>query len=208
MAYIYQIKNLVNGKIYVGKTLESVEKRWKEHQQDSQRERCKERPLYRAMNKYGIDKFEISVLEEVSDILVNEKEKYWIEFLGSYKNGYNATHGGDGKAYADYDLIFLLWNEGKNNKEIRSITGYDTSTIKNALNNRGVSEEERQKRGRQSVSHSVAMIDAKTGETIKIFDSCSEAAISLGDITKNAHISKVCLGKRKTAYGYSWKYIE
>ena len=26
-----------------------------------------------------------------------EREKYWIEYFGSFKNGYNATIGGDGK---------------------------------------------------------------------------------------------------------------
>lgn len=207
MAYIYQIKNSINGKVYVGKTLESVEKRWKEHQRDSQRARCKDRPLYRAMNKYGIDKFEISILEEVSDEVVNEKEKYWIELLGSYKDGYNATLGGDGKAYADYDLIFSLWNEGKNNQDICSITGYDSSTVTNALNNRGVSEEERQRRGRQSVSRCVAMLDKNTFEILKVFPSLTEAYAFLGK-QHSGHIASVCNGKRKTAYGYSWKYLE
>lgn len=207
MAYIYQIKNSINGKIYVGKTLENVEKRWKEHQRDSQKERNKNRPLYRAINKYGIDNFEVSILEEVSDISVNEREKYWIELLGSFKNGYNVTLGGDGKAYADYDLIVALWNDGKNNQEIHNITGYDGSTIKNALENRGISAEERQKRGRQTIIHPVAMLDKNTQEIIRVFTSLKEAYIFLDKKQYSGHISSVCNGKRKTAYGYSWKYI-
>lgn len=47
MAFIYKITNDVNGKVYIGKTLFSVEKRWKEHFKDSKKERCKNRPLYR-----------------------------------------------------------------------------------------------------------------------------------------------------------------
>ena len=39
MAFIYKITNDVNGKVYIGKTLYSVEKRWKEHINDSKRER-------------------------------------------------------------------------------------------------------------------------------------------------------------------------
>lgn len=207
MAYIYQIKNSINGKIYVGKTLESVERRWKKHQSDSQREICKDRPLYRAINKYGADKFEVSVLEEVSDEIVNEKEKYWIELLGSYKNGYNATLGGDGRAYADYDLIFSLWNDGKNSREICSITGYDASTVKKALDNRGISSEERQKRGWQSINRCIAMLDKNTFEILKVFTSLKEAYNFLGK-EQSGHIASVCNGKRKTAYGYSWKYLE
>lgn len=66
MSYIYCITNHVNGKKYIGKTTSSVSKRWKEHCRDYKKERCKDRPLYRAMNKYGIDSFSIEMLEECS----------------------------------------------------------------------------------------------------------------------------------------------
>jgi len=147
MPYIYQIQNKINNKIYVGKTLFSIEQRWKEHCRDYKKTRCEKRPLYSAMNKYGIENFEISLIEEVSLEEVNEKECYWIEILGSFKNGYNATIGGDGKHYADYDLIFLLYQEGKTNKEIHELTGYDSKTISTALSLNGVSADERRKRG-------------------------------------------------------------
>jgi hypothetical protein len=39
---------------------------------------------------------------------------------------------------------------------------------------------------------------------IATFSSCREAARSLGDIQKNAHINQVIQGQRKTAYGYKW----
>lgn len=193
--------------IYVGKTLKNVEKRWKIHQRDSQQERCKNRPLYQAMNKYGIDNFEVSILEEIPDTLANERERYWIELLGSFKNGYNVTLGGDGRAYADYDLIFALWNEGKNNQEIHNITGYDKTTIKNALENQVISIEERQKRVRQVIIHSIAMLDKNTQEVIRVFASLKEAYAFLNK-QHSGHIASVCNGKRKTAYGYSWKYLK
>lgn len=55
------------------------------------------------MRKYGIENFHIELIEETTN--PEEREKYWIEYLGTYKNGYNATLGGDGKHYLDYDLI-------------------------------------------------------------------------------------------------------
>lgn len=75
MAYIYKIYNDINNKIYVGKTLSSIEKRFQVHIQDSKKEYCKNRPLYKAFNKYGIEHFHIELLEECSEKEVNQKEK-------------------------------------------------------------------------------------------------------------------------------------
>lgn len=67
MSYIYKITNLINGKMYIGKTSSSIEKRWREHISDSQKERCEKRPLYDAFNKYGIKNFQIEEVEEVEN---------------------------------------------------------------------------------------------------------------------------------------------
>ena len=61
MAFIYVITNDVNGKQYVGKTNFSLERRFREHIADSKRERCNKRPLYSAMNKYGVEHFHIAL---------------------------------------------------------------------------------------------------------------------------------------------------
>ena len=45
MAFIYKITNDINDKVYIGKTLSSVEKRWKEHLKDSKNRRY-EKDLY------------------------------------------------------------------------------------------------------------------------------------------------------------------
>ena len=76
MAYIYVITNKINGKQYVGKTNGIIEKRFQEHISDSKRKRCEKRPLYNAMNKYGIENFEIKILEECSAEESSEKEIY------------------------------------------------------------------------------------------------------------------------------------
>lgn len=108
MAYIYKITNKVNGKSYIGKTLKSVEDRFSEHCRERVRDRCKNRPLYRAMNKYGVENFEVSVLEEITDIAASEREIFWIDHFGTYSKGYNATKGGDGKQLIDHDKVIEL----------------------------------------------------------------------------------------------------
>lgn len=104
--YIYLVENKINDKKYVGKTYGTIEKRWNEHIKDSKRNNKQHRPLYRAIRKYGVENFFISELEYVDNC--EEREIYWINFYDCYKNGYNATLGGDGKTYfehSDKDII-------------------------------------------------------------------------------------------------------
>lgn len=205
MAYIYKITNDINGKIYIGKTYNSIEKRFKEHCKDRLKRRCEQRPLYSAMNKYGVEHFHIELLEETDN--PEEKEKYWIEYYGSFKNGYNATKGGDGKFYVDVELILRLWNDGKNNTEIQKITGYDRQTITNHLKDCGITEEERLFRKNEKYRKPVAMLDKNTEEIVQVFSTSTDAEKYLQKPRGHQHISEVCKGKRKTAYGYKWKYI-
>ena len=141
MAYIYMITNDINGKIYIGKTEFSIEKRFKEHCADALRERNEKRPLYSAMRKYGIEHFHIELIEETDN--PEEREVYWIEQKRSFKNGYNATLGGDGKRYCDYDLIYSLYKEGLNIKEVAKILNYSMDTCSRVLNQYGISKQER-----------------------------------------------------------------
>lgn len=206
MAYIYKVTNQINGKIYIGKTLKTIPERWKEHCKDCKKERCEKRPLYDAMNKYGIENFIIEEVEECSPDILNDREVYWIEQYGSFKYGYNATKGGDGKHYIDYDLIYSLYKEGKNLTEISKILKCSTDTVTKALNNFNVSHEERVKRAISQNKIPVLMIDKDTDEIINSFGGLKEAEAFLKKVRSSQHIVDVCNGKRKTAYGYKWRF--
>ena len=110
MAYVYKITNRINQKVYIGQTSFSVEKRWKEHVQDINKHL--DRPLYRALSKYGIENFSVETIEETDS--PNEREIYWIEYYQSYHNGYNATTGGEGRPKAftieEVETLITLYN--------------------------------------------------------------------------------------------------
>ena len=59
------------------------------------------------MRKYGIEHFHIELIEETDN--PEEREVYWIEQKQSFKYGYNATMGGDGQKYIDYDLVVATY---------------------------------------------------------------------------------------------------
>ena len=58
----------INGKIYIGKTEFSIEKRFNEHCKDAFRDRNEKRPLYAAMRKYGIEHFGLYMSEHIDFI--------------------------------------------------------------------------------------------------------------------------------------------
>ena len=94
---IYLAKNKVNGKVYVGQTIKTLEKRRSEHENQA----YKKAIVYfqKALRHYGLDNFEWSVLDQTEDRKeLNEKEKQWIRKLDSCnpRFGYNGTYGGDG----------------------------------------------------------------------------------------------------------------
>ena len=202
MAYIYQIINKINNKIYIGKTEFSIEKRFKEHCRDAIKENQQNRPLYAAMKKYGIENFYIELIEETN--FPEERERYWIEQKQTFKNGYNATIGGDGKAYLDYDLIYILFQQGLSLKEIQEKTKYNASSIQRILRNKGVSAEEARERSFKRFNQYIAKLDPITEEIIEIYTSLGQAEKANGN---TQHIGDVCRGKRKTCKGYKWKYL-
>ena len=136
MAYIYQIVNDINDRVYVGKTYFSLEKRFKEHCKDVFKRDFEKRPLYSAMKKYGVEHFHIELLEETDN--PEEREKYWIEQKHSYENGYNATRGGDGKPYLDYDLIVSTYQRLHNMQETANEVGCDRTSVSRILKAKGV----------------------------------------------------------------------
>lgn len=175
MAFIYVITNDINDKQYIGKTNNSIEKRFKEHIKDSRREQYEKRPLYRAMNKYGIEHFHIEKLEECSAEESAEREKYWIAKLDTYgHNGYNATRGGDSKKYYDYKEIADKYLELQNQQETAKYFGCDVHTVRVACREYNISILSSVQVSKKTNSKKVYMKN-QDGEILQVFDSMSDA---------------------------------
>lgn len=209
MPYIYKIQNIINHKLYIGKTLYTIQRRWKQHQNNSKKEYLKHIPLYAAIRKYGLENFTISIVEEVHDPkILSDRQQFWIEQYNTYFNGYNATKGGDGFLLYDHNKIWNLWEDGFSIKQISKKIGCNDYVVRSVLDNHNISTEERQKRGyvdgSSTAKQPVEQFDLNTGQVIQQFSSLSEAARSInGD---SSCISKACKGKYNSHKGYGWRY--
>ena len=101
---IYEIKNKINGKVYIGQhSSNELGSYWGSG-----------KLINRAIKKYGIENFERIILETCSNKNeLNEREKYWIKEKDSINNGYNLTEGGTGGDNSKFINYSEEWKEGQ-----------------------------------------------------------------------------------------------
>jgi group I intron endonuclease len=91
---VYKITNKLNGKVYIGQTIYSLERRWQQHISKARRD--SHYLFHNAIRKYGIDSFDLEELEscDTCDSL-NDCEIHWIKELNTLSPfGYNLVTGG------------------------------------------------------------------------------------------------------------------
>ena len=209
MVNLYKITNQINGKVYIGKTVLTIEQRFKQHKADYiKRELTETRPLYSAFKKYGVDNFTIELIEQVkNDDIACQKEEYWIKQYNSYVgfdncNGYNATLGGDGKRYYDYKKLAQAFQQLGTIKAVTKQYQCDEKTVRKACEEYNINVPVApNKRKIKRVS--------STGEE-KIYLSASEASLDFPN-KKPETARKNIVRALKTGgkgYSYTWKYID
>lgn len=206
MAYIYEITNNINNKSYIGKTESTIEKRFTEHCREAFREQCQKRPLYSAMRKYGVEHFSIKLLEETAE--PENREMYWIAKKQTYRYGYNATLGGDGRRYVNQNEVIELYGKLKNQKLVAAQLSITSDTVGKILHANGISTVN------PLVQRKAVEQFTLLGEPLMTFDSCSNAARFLiennySSAKLNTVTNKIteCANKhRKSAYGYLWRF--
>ena len=218
MYIVYQHKNKINGKVYIGITSQKPEQRW-----GSQGCNYKSSPhFYSAIQKYGWDNFEHNILfTELTKEQACLKEQELIKEYNSMNRefGYNSTSGGD---------IFTM-NEETKQKISQAMMGNQNNLghpcseekkkkISNAQKGREFTEEHKQKLSEAAKNRHVPCSEEKKQilkekshkkpvyceELDKIFESVQECGRQLGIPATN--ISKLCNGRGKTLKGYHLRY--
>jgi hypothetical protein len=106
---IYKITNLVNGKVYIGQTVEKrgfngrykysgidIEKVYKHHKHRKNKGNRYNNHLYNSIKKYGFEAFKVVKIFDFafSKEELDIKEEVWINYFDCINNGYNNMSGG------------------------------------------------------------------------------------------------------------------
>ena len=201
---IYKYTNKLNGKIYIGQTVRTLEERLKEHM------RKNKTIIDKALNKYGIDNFEIEILCKCNDVNeLNEKEIYYIKLYNSLiPNGYNQCYGGGNTmGYHHKDISKQKMSEHKKGKKTGVNNPFYGKTHSEETKKR-FSEQRKGRKLSQEWRDNIGKSQFKKVlcvENNTIYESIKDCGEKLG--IEPTHITRVCKGKGKTAKGYSFKYI-
>ncbi len=213
---IYKLTNKINGKIYIGKSV-NLYNRIKQHR-SYKKQLLNKQYIHKAIIKYGTENFDVEILHYY-DVCSNNSELIALEtaFIDEYKSlnkfgGYNihlissyenrCKSKEKTKRKISKSLIGNKRNlnhkhtkESKNQISKSLIKTLSSSVVRNKMKSRNYSY----------LFKSINQINKITGEIIKTWN-------SIKDITKELHfnqtsISHACSGRYQSSYGFIWKFV-
>lgn len=201
---IYKITCLVNQKIYVGQTSETIEKRFARHMGYQKEEN--DTKFYRAVRKYGAENFEIEAIDFAdTQEELDKKEKYYIDLFDSVRNGYN-TKDSIGKCGGD------TLSEHDNIEEIKEKIRQSKLGDKNPMRIHGGLYGSRNgmygKSGKENPFAKRCKAVSIDGSDVKYFDTLTQLKEHF-NVTTLGMVTMRCKGKTKSPYnGYYFRYCE
>lgn len=191
---VYQIRNKINGKSYIGSSV-NIAGRFSNHMNRDAR-KYYWRDFYKDVLYYGKCNFEFVVLEECDKDKLIEREQYYYDLI---KPEYNFTRPIE-NPFKSKEINKLAHSTERYYESIKTRKErYNTSYYKNLFS---TIQNKRKK----------AVNIYKNGNFVISFDSMSDAARYIESNTdykgknKVSKIKSVCDGERPTAYGYVFKY--
>ncbi len=209
---IYLIRNLINGKVYIGKA-KCIYKRIKQHVTCLNRKiRSHENDhLINSWHKYGTNSFEYVVLEylPLNENLISEKEVFYIDKYKSLnpKKGYNKRYDSSTGLIVSEETRLKLKNSQikrfKNIKEREKISLISKEFWKNNPDKlKSMSE----KVANKIRKYKIGKFDYNSEELIEVFKTRKEIEIKYPEFYIQA-ILGCCQGTKNSYKGFKWKYI-
>lgn len=215
---IYQIRNLINNKKYIGQAT-NIKNRWYIHKWFLRKEvysRFENIHLFNAWKKYTESNFIFETIEFCNIEDLDKLESHYIHLYPReelYNINYEDPTTSRGRKYSEETLEKLrnrVVSEETRQKMSESgkkkiFSERHRENISKSNKNKAHSEEWNRKVS-ESKKKPIVQLDLSTGKIISEYSSASEAA-SLLNINLG-HISQVCHNNRKSAGGFRWEYID
>ena len=231
---IYKVTNQLNQKIYIGQTIQSLSERKNKHYYKARQSDINTH-FINALRKYPEEAFIWEVIDSAKDQLeLDEKEKYWISYYNSVKNGYNTKDGGEtivvtekflescgSRPFYAFDLKGNKIGEFLNQREFSRDYSVNKGDLYRMLHNQahycnGVICIDKETFTDERLKECVKVAQMKatpfiarkieTGEVFGPFIKKTECKEFLG--LKSNHISEVLEKKRKSQEGYVFQYCK
>ena len=203
--YIYIIRNNINGKVYVGQTVRSIEERFSEHCRNNKSN------IGKAIKKYGRENFSCYALRECETIdELNEAEKEEIKRLKANVRGigYNLCDGGENTiGFHHSEASKAKMSEAKSKMYMGSNnpfygkhhTSEQCQKWSRERSGRTLTREWKEKIGQARYKPVINL------DTREVFESVKAAAESVNVAPTN--ITQACKGKKTKIKGYRWAYV-
>lgn len=207
---IYLIKNLINNKVYIGKSI-NIYERIKQHINRLNKKSLDEnRYLINSWFKYGRDNFQYIVLEYLNkdEDLLKEKELYWINYHDSTNKlkGYNLR--------MDTSTNCIVSEETRKLQSKNRIQRYiDNPQLREKVSKQSKEfwkdnpdklKEMSKKVSKLITKYKIYQYDKHTKELIKVWDTVMDILENNPNYKKH-NIYAVCSGEKPTMYGYIWE---
>ena len=210
---IYCIRNLVNNKVYVGKS-KNIYLRLKQHITQLNTKNKNENPyLIKSWHKHGKNNFEYFVLEYFDNLdenFLKQRELYWIDTYKSINRqfGYNLRRDSSTNMIVHEETKEKLKNSRKLRDSkfphLKEQVGKKSSKF--WKNNPDIKEEMKTKVSNIHTKYNIYQYD-KQMNLIKIWNKLKDI-IQENPTYKVHNIYAVCSGEKPSMYGYIWVKVK
>lgn len=214
MSGIYKITS-PQGRVYVGQAV-NIEKRKSSYRRGHS---TSQRRLHNSINTYGYDQHIFEVVEQCPIKELNTRERYWQEYYDVLsekglnckltkvgdKSGVHSEETKRKQSKANIGKIISQDIRDKISKTLKGNIPWNKGTT-------GIHKQTEESNNKRSTSGKLASTVAKEvlqynkeGQFIQEWSSARQVGIQLGKQSGSA-ITECCQGKRKTIYGFIFKY--
>lgn len=218
--YIVYLHRCPNGKVYIGCTSQTTDKRWRSTGIGYKTQT----PFWDAICEFGWKNITHEILAE--NLLREDAERLEAELIMKYRAndpeyGYNVRFGGSKSKWREDSVEKLRQaNIGKHHSEEtkeklsrlnkgKKLSEETKAKIQRTMKARGIPADlmKRMQAAQKGAPHKKAWRPVRRLEDGKVYPNALEAAHDVG-LTSRSGIRSACNGINKTAGGYHWEYAD